>query len=103
MGDNQGRFQYETVVSGERQGSATAVQLPDVPARLIYISALASNAGDVYLGAAGVTVPDGTTDTTSGLELNPGETIGPLALNNLNQLYMICDNATDDISYLVMR
>lgn len=90
------------VKSGERQGSATAVQLPDVAGSLIYITALASNAGNVYLGAAGVTVPNGTTDVTSGLELTPGSMIGPLPADNLNRFYIICDNAGDDITYLVM-
>jgi hypothetical protein len=90
------------VKSGERQGSATAVQLPDVGGSLIYITALASNAGNVYLGAAGVTVPNGTTDTTSGLELTPGAMVGPLPIDNLNRLYMICNNSGDDITYLVL-
>jgi len=95
-------FTYNTVTSGERQGSATAVQLPDVAGKFVYISALADNAGNVYLGASTVTVPDGTTDTTSGLVLEAGDTIGPLPLSNLNKLYMICDNAGDDITYLVL-
>jgi hypothetical protein len=90
------------VVSGERQGSATAVQLPTVSGSLIYITALVSNAGNVYIGAAGVTVPNGTTDVTSGLELTPGTMVGPLPLDNLNRLFMICDNATDDVTYLVL-
>jgi len=90
------------VTSGERQGSATAVQLPTVSGSLVYITALASNAGNVYLGAAGVTVPNGATDVTSGLELTPGSMIGPLPLDNLNRLYMICGNAGDDITYLVL-
>ncbi len=90
------------VISGERAGSATAVQLPTVAGSLVYITALASNAGNVYLGAAGVTVPNGTTDTTSGLELTPGAMIGPLPIDNLNRLYMICSNAGDDVTYLVL-
>jgi len=94
---------FYTVVSGERQGSATAAQLPNVPASLVWISALTTNVGDVYVGAAAVTVADGTTDTTSGFELNPGDKLGPLPIGNLNQLYIICDNAGDDITYLVLR
>lgn len=90
------------VVSGERQGSATAVQLPTVGGSMILITALGSNAGNVYLGAAGVTVPNGTTDVTSGLELTPGTMSPWLPLDNLNRLYMICDNAGDDITYLVL-
>lgn len=94
---------YGQAISGERQGSASAVALPDVPSRLIWISALSSNAGDVYIGGSGVTVADGTTDTTSGFELNPGDKIGPLPLRNLKALYIICDNAGDDITYLVLN
>lgn len=90
------------ITSGERQGSTTAVQLPTVAGSLVYITALASNTGNVYLGASGVTVPNGTTDTTSGIELSPGTLVGPLPLDNLNRLYMICANAGDDISYLVI-
>jgi len=89
--------------SGEQAGSVTAVQLPDVPARLIYIKAVASNAGNVYIGFAGVTKVDGTTDTTTGWELDAGEEWGPLPLDNLNRLFMICDNAGDDIIYLCVE
>lgn len=94
---------YNVVVSGERQGSATAVQMPNIPAELVWITAQDDNAGQVYLGGAGVTVPDGTTDTTSGIQLEAGDTIGPLPISNLNLLYIICDNAGDDVSYLVLR
>ena len=87
---------------GERAGSATAVQLPAVSGSMIYIKAVASNAGNVYLGGAGVTVVNGTTDVTSGIELTPGDMIGPLPLDNLNKLYIICNNAGDDITYMVL-
>lgn len=90
------------VISGERQGSATAVQLPTVSGSMILITALASNAGNVYLGAVGVTVPNGTTDVTSGIELAPGTMTPWLPLDNLNRLYMICANAGDDITYMVL-
>jgi hypothetical protein len=93
---------YNKVTSGERQGSGSAVKLPNVRGGLIWIKALINNVGDVYIGGAAVTVADGTTDTTSGIELNPGDMIGPLPIGNLNLLYMICDNAGDDITYLVL-
>lgn len=92
---------YGNVQSGERQGSATAVQLPDIAGRLFLISASNHNASDVYLGGSGVTVPDDTTDTTSGLELEPGDTV-MLPILNLNVLYMICDAAGDTITYLAL-
>ena len=93
---------YGAVVSGERQGSATAVQLPDVPCAMVVISAKSDNAGSVWLGAAGVTAADGTTDTTSGLELEAGDMSPYLPVSNLNQFYIICDNAGDDITYLAL-
>ncbi len=94
---------YNSGASGERAGSTTAVQLPDVPCELVYIKAVSSNASGVFIGFSGVTVVDGTTDTTSGYELEAGEALGPLPMNNLNQLFMICDVAGDDITYLALR
>ncbi len=95
-------IQYSTVTSGERQGSATAVQLPDIPCRAVAISAVSDNVGSVFLGGAGVTVPDGTTDTTSGLELEAGDMTQFIPVTNLNVFFIICDNAGDDISYLAL-
>ena len=51
---------YQSVVSGELQGSTSALQLPDIPCRLVVFTALSDNAGAVYLGGAGVTVPNGS-------------------------------------------
>ena len=93
---------FSDIVSGELQGSATALQCPDIPCSLVYISALASNNGNVYIGASGVTVADGTTDTTSGLELKPGAVL-PFFVTNLNLLYRICTGAGDDATYLAYR
>jgi hypothetical protein len=92
---------YNSVKSGELAGSATAVQCPDVPCRLVYLKAVSSNAGSVFLGGAGVTVADGTTDITTGLELAAGEVV-ILSIRNLNLLYRICANAGDDLTYLAM-
>ena len=71
---------YNRAKSGEVQGSATVAQLPDVSCRLVWIKAVASNAGNVYIGAAGATKVDGTTDVTSGIELDAGEMIGPIPI-----------------------
>ena len=103
MGTYSGYVVYNKGASGERAGSASAVQLPDVPCQMVWIKAVNSNAGNVYIGFSGVTVVDGTTDTTSGFELDAGEVIGPLPIHNLNQLYLIGDNAGDDVTYLILR
>jgi hypothetical protein len=90
------------IQTGEHAGSASAHQLPDVACSMVWIKAVGSNAGNVYVGAAGVTAVNGTGDATSGIELDAGEMIGPLPLDNLNRLYIICDNAGDDIVYMCM-
>src|SRR3990167_6607330 len=71
------RKPVNVLASGERQGSATAVQLPNIKGSMVYIKAVGSNAGNVYVGRSGVTVVNGTTDTTSGIELDAGEMLGP--------------------------
>lgn len=103
MGTYSGYVVYGIGASGERAGSVSAVQLPNVPCQMAWIKAVNSNSGNVYIGFSGVTVVDGTTDTTSGFELDDGEVIGPLPIHNLNQLYMICDNTGDDITYLILK
>jgi hypothetical protein len=90
------------VASGELAGSATVVQCPSVACVLARIKAVKSNVGNVYLGGAGATKVDGTTDATSGLELGPGEETGWMPIQNLNKFYYICDNAGDDLTYLVI-
>ncbi len=94
---------YGAVKVGELAGSATAVQMPDIPCSQVAFSAVANNAGSVFLGGAGVTVPDGTTDTTSGLELEAGDMTQFINVPNLNLFYRICDNAGDDLTYLALE
>lgn len=93
---------YPVAKQGEVAGSATALQLPDIPCRMVKFKATNSNVGDVYLGDSGVTIPDGTLDATSGLELQPGDDSGWFLIPNLNLLYLICDNAGDDLTYLAL-
>lgn len=92
-----------TVLSGELAGSATALQMPDVPCRMVKFKAENDNAGNVYIGAIGVTVADGATDTTTGFQLDAGEDTGWVLISNLNLCYRICDNAGDDLTYIALR
>jgi hypothetical protein len=92
--------QFKIGGHGERAGSATAVQLPNVPCRYVNIKADNDNAGTVYLGAsASVTAKAGTTTTTAGFPLAASEETGWLPVSNLNEIYMICANAGDDVMY----
>ena len=93
---------YGKVQSGELAGSATALQMPDIPCRLVRFEAVVGNAGNVYIGGAGVTIVDGTTDTTSGIELDAGVHTDWMPVSNLNVFYRICDNAGDDLTYLAL-
>ena len=94
---------YTAVLSGEIQGGTTAAQMPDIPCSKVKLRALGSNSGNVYIGGSSVTLPDGTSDATSGFELDAGQDTDWLEISNLNLLYMITDNNGDDVSYLALR
>ena len=94
---------YSSVACGEINLTDAAVVLPSIPCKLAYISALKGNTGYVYIGGAGVTVATGSLNVTTGLQLEAGDTIGPLPIPNLNVLYGIAATSGDDISYLVLR
>lgn len=92
----------ETVKSGEIAGATSATQMGDVNCKLVRFTAVSGNAGSVYIGGAGVTIPDGSGDATSGMELEPGDATGWMPVPNLNVLYYICDNVGDDLTYLAL-
>jgi hypothetical protein len=102
IGAGEGR-PFKKVLTGELAGATSATQLPDIPCRMVKFKAQADNAGAVYLGVSGVTKNDGTTDTTTGYELDAGDETGWLLVDNLNRLYRICDNAGDDLLYIALR
>ena len=93
-----------TLISGERGGSTSAVQLPNVPGRMVKLKARFNNPGRVYIGGANtLTKADGNTDTTSGMELSAREETGWLPLDNLNRIWVVMDSVSDAIQYLVIR
>ena len=88
--------------TGELAGSATALVMPTIRCKMVNFKAVRTNSGEVYVGKAGVTVPEGTTDTTSGWELSAREETGFLPCGNMNEFYRICDNAGDDLVYIYL-
>lgn len=101
-----GQFLYaipEEIKTVEIEGSATAKQLSDISCQMVMLQGVSDNAGNVYYGGPAVTIPDGTADTTSGLQLTAGSLSPWIPCKNLNQLYIICDNAGDDIVAMVVR
>ncbi len=93
---------YTVPVSGELVGVTVATPLPNIPCRLVRLKAEAANTGKVYVGRAGVTVANGTTNTTSGFQLYPGDDTGWLPLDNLNRLSRICTDTTSHLTYLAV-
>lgn len=93
---------FTSVKTGELAGSDEAVQLPDIACKLAKLKARSTNTGSVYLGGAGVTIPDGTTDTTTGIELTAGDETGWLPIDNLSRLYRIGDSDSDGLTYMVL-
>lgn len=92
----------DSVKTGELQGSASALQMPEIPCNLVKFKAEASNVGNVYIGGSTVSLPNGNTNATAGFELAPGDETGWLPVSNLNKFYRICDNVGDDLTYLAL-
>jgi len=95
---------YTVPVTGEVAGSTTAAQLPSaarLPCKRVTIRARTDNAGNVYIGfTSGVSLPNGSSDQTTGLELAGGDAV-TFSLPHTNMIYFICDNAGDDFTYLI--
>jgi len=93
---------FATIKTGELAGAITATRMPDITCYQVKFKALVNNDGNVYIGGEGVTVANGTTDTTSGWELDGGQETEWLRVDNLNVFYRICTNDTDDLVYMAM-
>jgi len=93
------------VRTGEISGSTSAKQLTQtdgsgISCRAVKIKAVGNNVGSVYVGySSSVTTANGTSDQTTGWPLAPGEE-QIFTVDNLNRLYIRCDNAGDDIVYI---
>jgi hypothetical protein len=92
---------FSTVKTGELAGTGAAAQCPDIEGQLLKFKAASDNAGSVYIGAAGVTVRDGATDVTTGLELAPGDDSGWIPVDGLTTFYYR-GAVGDDLTYLVL-
>ena len=97
---------YATVVSGELAvgtaagGTVTA----SVACKLVRFKARNSNAGTVFMGGGTtVTVPDGTTDATTGLGLIANDDTGWIPAANVNQFYFISSGTANAVTYLAVR
>src|SRR5262245_50382464 len=93
-------------ISGEVAGSLTAAQLPaglQRKCKRVLIRARSDNAGSVFVGfTSGVTIANGSTDTTTGIELDATDDALSLDIQDSAQVWYICDNAGDDFTIIVM-
>lgn len=100
-----GRDEYYSLqATGEVGGNTSATQFPSLAGvRMVKVKARTANTGDVYIGLSGVTAPDGSDDQTTGYELSPGDESPWIPLDgNLDDLYRICDNAGDDVTFIAL-
>lgn len=88
--------------TGELQGVTSATQLPTLTCKYVRLKARLTNTGNVYLGLVGVTAPDGTTDTTTGFSLTPGDDTYWIPITNMNLLYRICTGTGDALTYMAL-
>lgn len=80
--------------------SGGAVQLPDIPCRVVFIKALAGNGGVVAVGISTITVPSAANSTTAGYELSAGDPFPVTSVKaNLNELYLHSATASAGICY----
>lgn len=107
MAVNPALVQFSEIAGyGEIDIDAAAEQLPSVAGKVVYLKALGTNTGIIYIGKdTNVTASDGSTDTTTGYALSAGHELGPFPLTagNLSGLWAIAGAANQVLSYLVLK
>ena len=92
--------------NGEINITTAAQTGPDVQCGDVWLSTPSTNTGKVYVGfieGGAVTVKDGATDTTGGIEFAEGVMKGPFHIANMKYLDFIGTDNDDSILYLVFR
>lgn len=96
-------YASDNVKTGRLKATTSANKMPNVPCNLVKIKALSSNAASIYIGNSTVTLPvGGGSDETTGFELAPGDESGWLPISNLEKLYRIGNNESDQLTYLAL-
>lgn len=83
---------YGEFLVGQQSGIAAATQLPDVPAKVVYLTA---STADVAIG------PDNTVTEATGFVVTQVTHSPPLFVGNLNEIWVI--SASGSVSWLVQR
>lgn len=86
---------------GELTSPGTVVQFPTGEAGIVHVKASSDNTNPVYIGGvSGTTAANGTTDTTTGLELAPGD-FAYFFVKQLSDLFLISVTSGDGVTYVV--
>lgn len=94
-------FAKSTVTKGgEILGNVLSQILPSISCRIVKFKALRSNAKPIYIGPSNLSVPNGTTNTTAGWPLYPGEETDWYFVDSLSRFEMIGENNTDSVVYV---
>jgi hypothetical protein len=93
----------KTIYHGNLAGSTDAVRMPVKAYQNGWVKAHIANTGNVYIGSSSDVALGGTTDTniTGGWPLDAGDVYPLGAPGDLAELWYVCDNATDHLSYIV--
>jgi hypothetical protein len=86
--------------SGEVSVTTSNQRLPGKRINRVWFQAPKTNGGNLYVGWASATVMDGTTNTTTGWELDKTDTIGPISASNLDEFTVIGTDASDSLIYI---
>lgn len=102
--DNEvGVVPYDRISHGELVGTATALQMPSVPCKMVCFKASYDNTGRVCIGSStSVTMTAGSTSTTAGFQLAAGEMTPWFPCSNVNVFWRICTSTADDLTYIAI-
>jgi hypothetical protein len=85
--------------SGEVNVSTSNQTLPSKDISKVWFKAPKGNSDPIYVGWANATVADGSTNETTGFELDASESIGPINASNLDLFTVIGKDAEDSLIY----
>lgn len=96
-------FPYTTVRTGELVAGLAVLRCPAIACDLVKFKAHPGNSGYIHLGwNIGVTITDGTADTTTGFILAAGDDSGWIPITDMSLLFYIGSAAAQKFTYLAI-
>ncbi len=95
---------YQIRRTGETLVPTSPIQLPNNPCRYARIRARAGNDGIIAIGwSNAVTLPNGTNNTTAGIEMEARDDTHWIPLDNLNRIWAIASNTGDSLVWEYLK